>query len=192
MKVSLNLNNLIIDHNYYGGNQDWYNSYIKRLAGCGPTTASTITMYELNKNNYKEYTKEEFIILMQELWNYITPGMRGVDTVSKYKDGYDKYLKTSNLELSKSKILILEDSSIDEVEDYLIEAINSDHPVAFLNLNNGSENQIDSWHWTTIVSIEKNDTDIYVNVCDEGLLKKVNLSNWIKTSNNGSFIYYYK
>ena len=129
---------------------------------------------------------------MQELWNYITPGMRGVDTVSKYKDGYDKYLKTSNLELSKSKILILEDSSIDEVEDYLVEAINSDYPVAFLNLNNGSENQIDSWHWTTIVSIEKEDSDIYVNVCDEGLLKKVNLSNWIKTSNNGSFIYYYK
>ena len=118
--------------------------------------------------------------------------MRGVDTVSKYKDGYDKYLKTSNLELSKSKILILEDSSIDEVEDYLVEAINSDYPVAFLNLNNGSENQIDSWHWTTIVSIEKEDSDIYVNVCDEGLLKKVNLSNWIKTSNNGSFIYYYK
>lgn len=117
--------------------------------------------------------------------------MRGVDTVSKYQDGYDKYLKTSNLSLSKNKILILNNSSINEIFNYLFEAINDDHPVAFLNLDNGSENQIDSWHWTTIVSLEKIDDTIYVNLCDEGLLKKVNLSNWIKTSNNDSFIYYY-
>ncbi len=191
MKVSLNINNLLIDHNYYGGNQDWYNSYIKRLAGCGPTTASTITMYELNKLNYHEYTKKEFISLMKDLWKYITPGMMGVDTVNKYKDGYDKYLKTSNLNISKSKILILDTASIDEIEKYLQEAIKTDHPVAFLNLNNGSEKQIDSWHWTTIVSLENINNNLYVEICDEGLLKKVNLSNWLNTSSRGSFIYYY-
>ena len=191
MKVSLNINNLLIDHNYYSGDQDWYNSYIKRLAGCGPTTASTITMYELNKLNYHEYTKKEFISLMKDLWKYITPGMMGVDTVDKYKDGYDKYLKTSNLNISKSKILILDTASIDEIENYLQEAIKADHPVAFLNLNNGSEKQIDSWHWTTIVSLENINNNLYVEICDEGLLKKVNLSNWLNTSSRGSFIYYY-
>ena len=66
MKVTLNINYLLVD-NYYGGNQDWYNSYLKRLAGCGPTTAATITMYELNKINYHRYTKNEFILLMNEL-----------------------------------------------------------------------------------------------------------------------------
>ena len=191
MKVSLNINNLLIDHNYYGGDQDWYNSYIKRLAGCGPTTASTITMYESDKSNYHEYTKKEFIVLMKDLWKYITPGMMGVDTVDKYKDGYDKYLKTSNLNISKSKILILDTASIDEIEKYLQEAIKTDHPVAFLNLNNGSEKQIDSWHWTTIVSLENINNNLYVEICDEGLLKKVNLSNWLNTSSRGSFIYYY-
>ena len=60
MKITLNLDNLKIDNLYYGGNQDWYNSYFKRLAGCGPTTASTIIMYE----EKKAYTKEEFINLM--------------------------------------------------------------------------------------------------------------------------------
>ena len=34
---------------YYGGTQEWYNSYLKRMAGCGPTTASTIIMYENRK-----------------------------------------------------------------------------------------------------------------------------------------------
>ncbi len=190
MKVSLNKDNLLIDNYYYGGNQDWYSTYFKRLAGCGPTTASTITMYELNKSNYKNYSKKDFILLMNELWNYITPGMMGVDKVEKYQKGYNKYLKTSNLELSNSKILEFSNSGIDDIKDYIEAALKLDHPIAFLNLNNGSEKQIDSWHWTTIVSIEYINDNIIVEICDEGLLKKFNLTKWLNTSSNGSLIYY--
>lgn len=190
MKVTLNINYLLVD-NYYGGNQDWYNSYLKRLAGCGPTTAATITMYELNKINYHRYTKNEFILLMNDLWNYITPGMMGVDKVEKYKTGYDKYLASSNLNIKNSKILILDNSNLEEIENYLLEAIETNHPVAFLNLDNGNIKEIDSWHWTTIVSIEKINDNIWVEICDEGFLKKINLSEWFKTSSKGSFIYYY-
>ena len=190
MKVSLNKDNLLIDNYYYGGNQDWYSTYFKRLAGCGPTTASTITMYELNKSNYKNYSKKEFILLMNELWNYITPGMMGVDKVEKYQKGYNKYLKTSSLELSNSKILEFNNSGIDDIKEYIEEALKLDHPIAFLNLNNGSEKQIDSWHWTTIVSIEYINDNIIVEICDEGLLKKFNLTKWLNTSSNGSLIYY--
>ena len=190
MKVSLNKDNLLIDNYYYGGNQDWYSTYFKRLAGCGPTTASTITMYELNKSNYKNYSKKEFILLMNELWNYITPGMMGVDKVEKYQKGYNKYLKTSNLELSNSKILEFSNSGIDDIKDYIEEALKLDHPIAFLNLNNGSEKQIDSWHWTTIISIEYINDNTIVEICDEGLLKKFNLTKWLNTSGNGSLIYY--
>ena len=187
MKITLSIDYLLIDNYYYGGNQDWYNSYIKRLAGCGPTTASTITMYELNKN----YSKKEFIKLMNDLWNYITPGMMGVDSVEKYQKGYDKYLKDNKLDISKSKVLYLDNSTIIDIENYLTEALNSNHPVAFLNLNNGSEKEIDSWHWTTIVSLEKISNNLFVEVCDEGYLKRINLSSWLETSGRGSFIYYY-
>lgn len=191
MKITLNTDYLLIDNYYYGGNQDWYNSYIKRLSGCGPTTASTITMYELNKIEFHNYSKLDFIELMNDLWKYITPGMMGVDTVEKYQKGYNKYLSDNKLDISKSKILYLDDSTILDIENYLLEALNSNHPVAFLNLNNGSEKEIDSWHWTTIISLEKINNNLFVEVCDEGYLKKVNLSSWFETSSRGSFIYYY-
>lgn len=185
MKIKLNLDNLKIDNLYYGGNQDWYNSYFKRLAGCGPTTAATIIMYE----EKKAYNKQEFINLMNTFWKYITPGMMGVDSVDKYKMGFDKFINATKLSYS-SKILNLNNTNLGEVKNYLIDAITNDHPVAFLNLNHGSEKNIDSWHWSTIVGINTDTLDI--DICDEGYIKTINIGSWYEsTKGNGSFIYYF-
>ena len=40
---------------YFGGGQEWYNSFIKRKSGCGPTTATTIAMYEQMKNRPSKF-----------------------------------------------------------------------------------------------------------------------------------------
>ncbi len=36
----------IEDYTYFGGNQEWFETKWRRMSGCGPTTASTIIMYE--------------------------------------------------------------------------------------------------------------------------------------------------
>ena len=50
---------------------------------------------------------------------------------------------------------------------------------------------IDSWHWVTIVGIKYLDNDLICTVTDEGELKEINISSWLKTTTkNGGFIYY--
>ena len=67
----LKYNKLLVgtDNKCYGGNQEWYKQFFQKKAGCGPVTASTITMYESKKS----YSKSEFLNLLEDMWNYLTP-----------------------------------------------------------------------------------------------------------------------
>ena len=183
---------LLIDDKYYGGNQEWYDKFFQKKAGCGPTTASSITMYE----NKKAYSKNEFIDLMNIMWNYLTPGMMGLNKVEYFEEGYKKFISDYNLKLNNfNKLLISKlKPSINELFDFLNEAIKNDHPIAFLNLDNGEEKVLDSWHWVTIVGIEYNreESILYATIADEGLLKTINLSLWLNTTKGeGGFIYFF-
>ena len=190
IRIHLTMDNLLIDSLYYGGNQDWYMTYHKRIAGCGPTTAATITMYEMRKNRKDIFSKTEMIKLMNELWDYITPGIMGVDKVEKYIEGYNNYLKKHNINFSFKEIKTT-NASVIELANFITEALKSDHPIAFLNLDRGNEMSIDSWHWVTIVGI-KIDRSIRITICDEGYLKEIDLLLWYKTTKReGSFVYYY-
>ena len=48
----LKIKDSIEDYTYFGGNQEWFETKWRRMSGCGPTTASTIIMYEdiVNQN----------------------------------------------------------------------------------------------------------------------------------------------
>ena len=189
----LNYDYLLIDEKYYGGNQEWYKEFFHKKAGCGPTTASTITMYE----SKKKYNKNDFVELMEKMWDYITPGMMGLNKIELYDEGYNKYIKDKKFKLKESVILKIsqnknERPNINELFEFLNNSIKLDHPVAFLNLDNGKENKLDSWHWVTIVGIEYNkNEELYATIADEGLLKTIDLSLWINsTSKEGGFIYF--
>ena len=188
--MKLNYDYLLIDKKYYGGNQEWYKNIFHKKAGCGPTNASTITMYESKKS----YSKEEFVKLMDTMWNYITPGMMGLNKIEYFDEGYNKYIKDNNLNFKETKILKIskEKPSLNEVFDFLNDAIKLDHPVAFLNLDNGKEERLDSWHWVTIVGIEYNKEDeLLATIADEGLLKTIDLGLWLSsTTKEGGFIYF--
>lgn len=194
-KIKLDLKYLLIDDNIYGGNQEWYKKYIQRLSGCGPTTASTIIMYEERfKNKIEHYTKEELFVLMEEMWNYITPGRMGVNKVEYYENGFSKYIREKNIELDNCNKLLIEKNkkvSPSELYDYLYSSLNNNHPVAFLNLNNGKENRIESWHWVTIVGISYNENKLFGMVADGGVIKEIDLGLWLDTTTlGGGFIYF--
>ena len=104
--------------------------------------------------------------------------------------------KVSELEKNNVTVIITEDpiNLLDESYDYVVKnpGIKLDHPVAFLNLDNGKESKLDTWHWVTIVGIEYNkNEELYATIADEGLLKTIDLSLWINsTSKEGGFIYF--
>ena len=188
--IKLNYDKLLIDNLYYGGNQEWYKTYLKRLSGCGPTTASNIVMYEIRKNNIS-FNKNDFLRLMNSMWNYITPGIMGVNKADMYIKGFNKYIENHDINLNNYKHYHFDKNNInkDELYNFLKTALEDDHPIAFLNLDNGNEYLLEAWHWVMIVGIDK---DLKTTICDNGYLKEIDLNLWIDTTNSyGDFIYYY-
>jgi hypothetical protein len=69
---------------YYGGSQEWYDTFINKRAGCGPVTCCHIMMYLaksrqglLSLAHCDCQTKQGFLGLMEDVWNYVTPGRMG-------------------------------------------------------------------------------------------------------------------
>lgn len=197
-KIEGNIENYI----YYGGNQEWFKTNWRRISGCGPTTASAIIMYENRKNNIQysiKYTKSKFLDLMNDVWNFITPIKgKGVNTIELFFEGFEKYIKQKQNKEVKSIFLKIPKEfeyrqENKEVFNFLYEALEKNHPIAFLNLDNGQESNLHRWHWVTIVGILYDDISnkLEVTIADEGMLKKINLGLWIKTTKNeGGFVYF--
>lgn len=198
LKIKDNAGNCI----YFGGNQEWFEVKWRKMSGCGPTTASTIIMYEDLKNNIdklQHYSKLRFLDLMNDVWDFITPQIgKGVNTIELFLEGFKKYIKVRQDKDVKSIFLKVPKKFEDrpsnkEVFEYLYEGLEKEHPIAFLNLDNGDEKNLDAWHWVAIVGILYDDLndDLEVTISDEGILKKINLNLWLATTKNeGGFVYF--
>jgi len=187
---------------YYGCMQDWYQKFWQRLSGCGPTVATNIILY-INHNRYnfetgKSYNKKKnCVVLMNEVWNYVTPTRRGVNTTKIFYEGIISYAKLKEISLEYRIIDIPKDKSlrpnVSEVLDFIENSLQNDSPVAFLNLNNGEEKNLDKWHWVTIISLEYeiDQSVINVEILDEGIVKRIDLLLWYKTTTlGGGFVYF--
>jgi hypothetical protein len=71
--------------------------------------------------------------------------------------------------------------SFAELSNFLDDALSNDVPVAFLNLCNGGEKNLDRWHWVTVISRE----DTLARILDEGVVKIVDLALWRDTTKQG-------
>lgn len=180
---------------FYGSNQDWYASRWQRMSGCGPSTVSNI-IYYLNRtrdNNLADpvLTKAGIRKLMDEIWDYVTPTLGGVSSTTMLRNGVERYRKEKNLTLRLSSIDIPKKASLrplpDKVISFISEALEKDSPVAFLNLEAGAIQVLDSWHWVTVVALET-DTETgnaYIEILDSGEVKQINLLQWLKTTKLG-------
>lgn len=188
---------------YYGGNQEWYTTEWQRCAGCGPTTASNIVLYlkciQQSMESKKDFiSKTDYLLLMEEVWEYVTPTKRGIPETKMFYDAVLSYAKSkgvsikyASLDLPKEKELCPEFS---EVLSFLEVALLKDVPVAFLNLNNGEEKNLEAWHWVTIIGLEyeEDKSTAFINILDEGIIKKIDLALWYNTTTEyGGFVYFY-
>lgn len=187
---------------YFGGSQEWYHTEWQRLSGCGPTTASNIIFY-LNciyhhfqlKKSFN--SKKNWLAFMEEIWNYVTPTERGIPSTKMFYEKVLGYAKAKEANLKVYFCDLPEDKSqcpeLSEVLSFLKSALLNDVPVAFLNLCNGDEKNLDKWHWVTIISLEytENENNIFINILDGGIIKKIDLVLWYKTTTQGGgFVYF--
>ncbi len=181
-----------------GSNQEWFADEWQRKAGCGPSTAANILYYQQRKSQESvHYSKEEMLLLMEEVWEYITPGWDGISSTEVFLSKVRRYAVAHGLELDCYSLDISKRKSkrppLEKVIDFVVDGIYDETPVAFLNLSNGEEQALDSWHWVTVVGLRFALEEGYAiaTICDEGKVKEIDLALWLNTTAlGGGFAYF--
>jgi len=185
----------------YGSNQAWYKRNWAKKAGCGACSAANLTAYlaKTRSNLLPLYSptsmeKSDFIIHMDDLFKYIKPGLLGVNKLSKFSNGLLKFATDRNVEI-EIHIFNIDDykfksRNIGALATFVKSALDSDSPIAFLNLSRGHEKRLQNWHWITITSVEVIENKLIATASDEGFKRTFDLSLWFMTSRkHGGLIY---
>lgn len=176
---------------FIGGDQDWYPTEWQRRSGCGPTTVTNIIAYltrDKNTTDTTPFSKETYVAMMEDVWNYVTPTRGGIPTANLLLQGVSQLMEAKGYQYRSDYVdIIPSENSIDGdvVKNFLIEHIRKDIPVALLTLDIGNEPALDEWHWVTIVGVDGQENDITVEIVDCGEIKQANLGLWLSTTNKG-------
>ena len=174
---------------YYGFSQKWYKDSWQKEAGCGPTVASSIINYYNQIDNFKEVEIADALKIMEELWFYLLPTEYGLNSVKLFYDGIKNYYNNKEVIIDYINVDIKDKPSLDEIINFIVKELSNDRPIAFLNLCNGKENNLDKWHWVLVVEIFEENGEYFLNIIDDKKIKKINLSLWYRTiTNDGGFI----
>ncbi len=169
---------------HYGADQEWFPLLWQRKAGCGPTTASHLAVY----NCFSEHPirKSSMVDLMEQMWTHITPGIMGVHLVGQFSKGLQQYLDERGQSFQVDSLHVAKDRtkrvSFASIIDFIAHALHSDQPVAFLNLSAGGVKNLDSWHWVTIVGLESCADQVLIHVYDGGRQWVIDLKLWYETT----------
>ena len=186
---------------YFGADQEWYEKSWSRQAGCGPTCASNITAYlAQTRDKYKvlfqpeSLERKDFVLHMDELFRYITPGAMGVNHVDKFTDGITRFANDRGVQL-ETKVFSIENRFTkkrypDKLKDFVREALLSNSPLAFLNLSRGEETNLQAWHWITVTGADIQEDHLIATASDEGKAIEFDLLKWYLTTRmHGGLIY---
>ena len=181
---------------FYGCNQAWYGDEWQRRAGCGPSVASHLFAYSFGLAP-KTQEQSDWLILMEDVWNYVTPTTRGMPTTQLFCDSALAYAQARGFRMSCKVSDVPEVAvarpSLSEVVRFVAEGLQSDAPVAFLNLCNGEEQCLYRWHWVTIVALdfEPDGRRTVATILDEGRRIDIDLAVWHKTTTlGGGFVWF--
>lgn len=179
----------------YGCDQEWYSKPWQRLSGCGPTAASMMALYQTHPNHSAK-TMDEAKAVMNELWNFVTPGFGGVNRLDRFYKGYEKYLASKQLSHQNHFLeipkVVSQRPTVKQVTDFISEGLNADAPIAFLNLNNGKVHNLEAYHWVLITGLDLSDpSTAMAHILDGGERLIIDLSLWLETTTaSGGFIYF--
>jgi len=175
---------------HIGGSQEWYLDKWHKKSGCGPVAASNIIFYIMRKNGIKP----DYLKLMHEMYTFVTPTLRGVDTSVIFVNGLLRYANDKNVKITPHVLEIPKKKrdrpDVDTLRKFIITAMKIDSPVAFLCLSNGSVSNLENWHWVTIMSLDSN--TMITEISDYGKILNVNISQWLESSMLGGALVYFQ
>jgi hypothetical protein len=185
---------------YFGCDQNWYLSSWQQISGCGPTTASTLLLYECKSGRIRlpleVLSREDCVRLMEAVWAYVTPTPNGIYLSEQFCDGMMSFAASHGFELDCHALNVIENRmerpSFSEVLAFIQNGLIMDRPIAFLNLSNGDLDNLEEWHWVTLVALETDsDTQAaYATIFDGDKSETIDLKQWYEqTVEGGSMVY---
>lgn len=184
----------------FGYDQNWYSTEYKRKRGCGPTSATMLFTYIMQRDNlqlpFALDSVKDIKKALEFVWQFVTPTPIGLYSLNSYCKGMEKLFRHFKLSY---KCLGLDISflnskrpSLKETVDFISKGLNSDCPVAFVNLDRGKEVALEGWHWITIVGLKyEENRDKYIATCyDDGNIVSFDVNLWLETTKmGGAFAY---
>lgn len=182
----------------FGCDQDWFRGFWQRKAGCGPCTGANLILY-LSRSGRLSLPMEitdraSFLVLMERSWEYLTPGVMGLNSPFLMQKGLDAFLDSLGSGMKSQALDIPAEEPLrpspEKAEAFIRQGLSADSPVAFLNLSNGDVLQLESWHWVTIIGLDGKGENAELLIYDNGRQLRVSLSRWLRTTRRGGgFVY---
>ena len=185
----------------YGYNQEWYTTSFRKTRGCGPTAAAMLLLYlnvrEAKPLSYESHSISSIAEVLEDVWTFVTPGwLFGLNSTEKFRKGMKALFENYGLSWKCHRLSITASrakrKSLSHVVEFLKEGIESDCPIAFLNLHKGQATTLESWHWIVLVSLSYDvEHNSYMATCyDAGHIVTFDVGLWLETSRfGGGFVY---
>ena len=180
----------------HGADQDWFPDPWQRRAGCGPTTASLIFHYLARQRSEFSPLRPEmgtewtdFLEHMCRVWEYVTPRSHGLNRPEYMVEDMAAYGKAVGVPLTPTLFSFpsarTKRPPWEGLRAFVAAGLETDCPMAFLNLDNGKIKQLDRWHWVTLIGLEGNTASIV----DNGNTFTMDLRLWYATTKTrGGFV----
>ncbi len=182
----------------FGCDQDWFRGFWQRKAGCGPCTGANLLLY-LSRGGRLSLPMEvtdrgSFLALMERSWEYLTPGVMGLNSPFLMQKGLDEFLQSLGSPLRSRVLEVPAEEALrpgtEAAEAFIRKGLGADSPVAFLNLSNGEITHLESWHWVTVIGLQGSGEEAEMNIYDNGHQMRVSLPRWLRsTRRGGGFVY---
>ena len=142
----------------YGGNQDWFPTFMMRIGGCGAETACDSSVYfalhrglsKIGPENAANMTRDDYVSFAYEMKPYLSPRMSGIDRLDIFIDGYSEYLH----DRGETRLAMTPFDGSEPVEkacEVVRSQIDIGYPIPTLILNHNNPRFKDYvWHWFLI------------------------------------------
>lgn len=185
---------------YFGCDQNWYDTEWQRMAGCGPSTASTLLLY-LQKTGrihlpVRVEAQKDCRLLMENVWEHVTPTRSGIYRAAQFCHGLKSFAAENDFDLRCHTLQISAKAdarpSLQTTLAFIGKALDQDCPIGFLNLCNGDVQNLEEWHWVTIVALEYDDERhmAMVTFFDGDRAEAIDFGCWLATTSEGGALVY--
>lgn len=149
----------------YGGNQDWFPTFMMRIGGCGAETACDSSVYfalhrgleTIAPENATTLTRRDYVRFAYKMKPYLSPRRTGIDRLDIYIDGYAAYLRDCG-ETRLTMTPLDGTEPFDAASAAIVQQIDQRCPVPTLILNHRSKDFRDYvWHWFLINGYDETD-----------------------------------